>query len=110
MDRIQFQLDEHVPHAVAQALRRRGIDVVTTAEANLLGATDEQVLAHSLAAGRVLLTHDSDFLRLHKQQCPHAGIAYCQQGMRTIGQLVASLVLIYEVMQPTEMVGRVELL
>ncbi len=80
MDRIRFQLDEHVPNAVAQALRRRGIDVLTAAEAELLGAPDADYLARSHAAGRVLVTHDGDFLRLHRQQQAHAGIAYCEQG------------------------------
>ena len=110
MDKIRFQLDENVPHAVAQALRRRGIDVVTAAETGLLGVDDLQVLAHSHATGRVLVTHDSDLLRLHRERHEHAGIAYCQQGVRAIGQLVASLVLIHEILEPNEMLGRVEFL
>jgi predicted nuclease of predicted toxin-antitoxin system len=110
VDRIRFQFDEHVPHAVAEALRRRGIDVVTAGEAGLRGTPDAELLAHSHAAGRVLVTHDSDFLRLHREQHQHAGIAYCEQGARSIGQLVAGLVLIYEILEPGEMVGRVEFL
>jgi hypothetical protein len=35
---IRFHLDEHVDHAVADGLRRRGIAVTTTADADLLGA------------------------------------------------------------------------
>lgn len=110
MDRIRFQLDEHVPLAVGHALRIRGIDALTAAEAGLLGLADAEVLNRSSAAGRVLVTHDSDFLRLHGQRYHHAGIAYCQQGTRTIGQLVASLVLIYEALEADEMKGRVEFL
>jgi len=49
-------------------------------------------------------------LRLHHQQHAHAGIAYCEHGTRTIGQMVAGLVLIYEALEPGEMLGRVELL
>ncbi|MBI3979181.1 MAG: DUF5615 family PIN-like protein [Chloroflexi bacterium] len=109
MVRVRFQLDEHVPHAVAEALRRRGIDVLTAAEAGRLGAPDPELRAHASAAGRVLVTHDADFLRQH-QQHQHAGIAYCQQGARTIGELVAGLVLIYEVLESEEMVGRLEFL
>ena len=101
-------MDEHVPNAVALALRRRAVDVRTAEEAGLLGAPDEDYLAHSRAAGRVLVTHDSDFLRLHRQNQRHAGIAYSQQGTRTIGELVAGLVVIYEVLDSGEMVGQVE--
>jgi len=108
--RIRFQLDEHVPHAVAEALRRRGIDVSTTDQAGLLGAPDPELLSRARAERRVLVTHDSDFLRLHRQQCQHAGIAYCRQGTRTIGDLVATLLLIYELLEAEEMAGRVEFL
>jgi len=109
MARIGFHLDEHVPHTVAEALRRRGIDVLTAGEAGLLGMSDTEHLARALAAGRVFVTHDSDFLRLH-QQHPHAGIAYCAQGTRTIGQLVTGLVLIHELLTPAEMANQVEFL
>ncbi len=71
---IAFLLDEHVAHAVAQALRRRGIDAQTATEAGLLGATDAEVLAYAQRAGRIVVTHDDDFLRLHHRQ-PHAGMA-----------------------------------
>ena len=107
MDRIRFQLDEHLSNAVAQALRRRGIDVLTVAEAGLLGASDAELLARSHAAARVLVTQDSDFLRLHQQQ-RHSGIAYCAPSTRTIGQIVAGLVLIHEVLSPDDTVGQVE--
>ena len=34
---IRFHLDEHVAHAIAEGLRRRGVDVTTTTDAGLLG-------------------------------------------------------------------------
>jgi predicted nuclease of predicted toxin-antitoxin system len=64
---ITFLLDEHVAHAVALALRRRSVDVLTASTANLLGAPDDVYLAHAYATGRVLVTHDGDFLRLHRR-------------------------------------------
>jgi hypothetical protein len=41
--------------------------------------------------GRILVTHDADFLRFDAAGLPHAGIAYCAQGKRTIGYLVLEL-------------------
>src|SRR5205809_5854404 len=32
---MRFHLDEHLPHAIAEGLRRHGIDVTTTVEAGL---------------------------------------------------------------------------
>lgn len=69
-----FHLDEHIDHAVALGLRQRGIDVTTTTDAELLGASDEQQLEFARQSGCVLLTQDSDLLRLHQQGIHHAGI------------------------------------
>jgi predicted nuclease of predicted toxin-antitoxin system len=77
VNRISLLLDEQVSHAVAQALRRRAIDVLTAGEAGLLGAPDADYLASSRNTSQVLVTHDSDFLRLHQEQ-EHVGIAYCE--------------------------------
>lgn len=62
---VKYYLDEHVHPAVADGLRRRGIDVLTTKEAKLLGATDETLIRFALNEGRVIFTQDDDFLRLH---------------------------------------------
>lgn len=83
--------------------------MLTAGEAGLLGAADEEYLTRSGAEGRVVITCDRDFLRLHHQQ-PHAGIAYCEQGTRTVGQIVARLVPIHQVLEPAEMAERVEFL
>jgi predicted nuclease of predicted toxin-antitoxin system len=107
---IRFHLDENCHPAVADGLRRRGVDVTTTPETGLLRATDEQQAAHSFREGRVLFTQDRDFLRLHASGVPHAGIAYCEKDKKSIGALIQGLVLIWEVLEPQEMVNRVEFL
>jgi hypothetical protein len=58
----------------------------------------------------VILTRDADFLRLHAAGAPHAGVVYCPQQARTLGELIRLLVLIWEVLEPAEMCGRVEYL
>ena len=40
---VKFYMDEHVPPAVTRGLRMRGIDVLTTQEARMLGADDAPV-------------------------------------------------------------------
>jgi predicted nuclease of predicted toxin-antitoxin system len=85
---IRYHLDESVRNAVANGLAQRGIDVTTSADAGLIGATDAQQLAHALAETRVIVTHDDDFLRLHHHVAAHAGIAYCHQRNRTIGKII----------------------
>lgn len=108
--RIRFHFDENVPAPVADALKRRGVDVTTTHDSNLLQSKDEYQLLFAKEEGRILVTHDSDFLRLHDNGFPHAGIAYCQQGSRTIGEMIKSLLLILELMSLEEMENNVEYL
>src|SRR4051794_19202471 len=105
---IRFHLDEHCDHAIAHGLRRVGIDVTTAADAGLLHASDEEHVRFALAEGRVIFTKDDDYLSLDASQEPHAGIAYCHQQSRGIGEIIASLVLIWEVYDQEDMMGRVE--
>jgi predicted nuclease of predicted toxin-antitoxin system len=105
---IRFHLDEHCDPAIAAGLRHHGIDVTTTPEAGLIGATDEQQVAYVLPAGRVIYTNDRDYLRLHARSEPHAGIAYCHQQTRSIREIIDGLILIWKVYEPGEMANRVE--
>lgn len=106
--RIRFRFDEHVPHAVARALRRGGIDVETANDADAVSRPDADVLAACLTAGRVLVTYDHHFLQFHARGAPHAGIVYADQGSRSIGEVVDYLVLLADVYTPADMDGRVE--
>lgn len=107
---IRFHLDENVNLTIAQGLRQRGIDVITTPEAELIAATDEVQLAFALSQERVLFTQDADFLRLHQTGISHAGIVFCAQGSRSIGEMIRGLVLIWQLLEPEEMLNRVEFL
>jgi predicted nuclease of predicted toxin-antitoxin system len=107
---IRFHLDEHVPHAVANGVRRLGIDVTTSTDAKLLRATDAEQIAYGLAEQRVIFTEDDDFLALAASGVHHPGLAYCGQNTRSIGQIVRGLHLIWEVYEPDEMINRVAFL
>ena len=72
--KIRFYLDENVHHHVADGLRHRGIEVLTTPEAGHMSWDDDKHVAYALGEGYVIITQDSDFLRLHSQNVPHAGI------------------------------------
>jgi predicted nuclease of predicted toxin-antitoxin system len=89
-------------------LRDLGIDVVTAADAGLLGAEDIDVLAHALSTSRVIVTNDADFLRLNAAGHPHAAIVYFEQDSLSIGELIDVLELVHGAMSPEEMNGHVE--
>ncbi len=85
---IRFHLDENCHRGIAEALRRHGIDVSTTPEANLLGAPDEEQLRFAVGTGRTLFTLDKDFLKLAGQNTEHYGVIYCRQQTRSLGDII----------------------
>ena len=108
---IKFHLDENVSSAIAKGLRQKNIDVTTTDEVNLIGVSDEEQLFYTLNQKRVILTHDADFLRLHKRGLQHAGIVYCsQQKLKTIstGEIISFLEFVYQSMTIKTMANHLE--
>jgi predicted nuclease of predicted toxin-antitoxin system len=65
---IKLYLDEDVDPLLAPVLRERGIDCLSTREAQNLGHSDVQQLTFATNQGRVILTFNvKDFLRLAKE-------------------------------------------
>lgn len=108
-EKIRFYTDEHVPMAVVAGLRRREVDVLTTPEAGLLGASDEEHLAPAASQSRVIFTQDDDFIRLHGRGIKHAGIVYAHQ-QTPVGDIIRGLMLIYQVLDVSDMQNHVEFL
>jgi predicted nuclease of predicted toxin-antitoxin system len=107
---IKYHLDESVANAVATGLEHRGIDVTTSKAAGLIGASDLQQLDYAMKQGRVTVTHDDDFLRIHAAGAEHAGIVYVHQKRLTIGQTVLALLALHRNQSAESMAGRVEFL
>jgi len=103
---VRFHLDENMPLAVADGLRRRNVDVSTTPETALLGASDEQQLSHASRAGRVLVTRDADLLRLNAAGHEHGGIVFWTQ-RRGIGRLISALDLLRAERPAETLVGQI---
>lgn len=105
---MKFYLDEHIPKGVVEGLRRRDVDVLTVQEADRSGDSDEKQLAFAAREGRVLVTFDDDFLRLDAAGIPHTGVVFSQTGRYTVGELIESLMLIANVIEPNEMKNHIE--
>jgi predicted nuclease of predicted toxin-antitoxin system len=104
-DTITFYTDEQFPLSVVRALRERGVDILTTQEAHHRGAADEDQLRYAADLGRVFVSHDADFLRLHAGNYPHTGIIYVQQGTQ-VRIVIEELELIAGVITAREMIGQ----
>ena len=73
------------------------------------GATDEELLNHALSQGRVVLTQDADFLRLHAIGTSHSGIIYASQ-QTSVDKIIQGVMLIAEVLVVEEMIDHIEFL
>ena len=111
--KIRLYFDEDVDVALAVALRRRGIDVLTTQDAGNLGRRDEEQLAFATQEGRVFFTHNcGDFARLHTEMIRkgrfHAGVIISDQ--LPIGLLLRRLSGLCFQLTQEEMSNRLEFL
>ena len=91
---VRLYFDRHIMARLAIDLRSRGYDVLTTEEAGLDTASDEEQLAFATGESRAILTFNTrDFARLHTRWLAagqsHAGIVVSRQlGSREYGLLL----------------------
>ncbi|MEH2458017.1 DUF5615 family PIN-like protein [Nostoc sp.] len=71
----------------------------------MIGASDGEQLYFAMSESRVIFTHDDDFVIFHQGggMFMHAGIIYCAQNRHSIGEILRSLIVIWEVLEPEEM-------
>jgi predicted nuclease of predicted toxin-antitoxin system len=72
--------DENIHPEVIHFLRAAGLDVRSVAEQGNFGLSDTEVLQQATEAGRVVLTHDSDFGGIAHMGAKFVGIIYLRPG------------------------------
>jgi predicted nuclease of predicted toxin-antitoxin system len=107
VSRPRFYLDENVPVAVEAQLATHGVDVVSARTVAALGEPDPDHLRRAASLGRVLCTHDQDFLRLAAQGVEHAGIVFARVRTFGIGQWVRALLRLHQQAEADSLRGRV---
>ena len=76
---MKFYLDEDLSPKIADILRKKGVDALSTHEIGTLEASDLQQLEFAVKEGRCLVTRNRDdfvklTLRFFNDQRPHHGI------------------------------------
>ena len=56
-----FLADENIHPDIVAYLRQDGLDITSISEQGHFGLSDTNVLRQAFRAGRIVLTHDSDF-------------------------------------------------
>jgi hypothetical protein len=91
---LSAYVDENVKAAIVDGLRLRGIDLVTAQERGQRQTDDEILLESATLSERLLLTNDTDFLRIHAAWMAagkrRAGIVYWPQE-RTVGVAIVRI-------------------
>ena len=103
---LKFYTDTHIAKAVATQLRSRGIDIIRCEEVGMATASDAGHLEYATGEGRVMVSQDDDFVRLHAQWQQggkvHAGIILLPkhlQGEAQISYAVRELLTYYEMIE-----------
>jgi hypothetical protein len=108
---IKYYMDVHVPAAITEGLRRRGLDVLTSQEDGTREADDEDLLTRATDLGRTLVSQDQDLLRIASawQQAGRAfsGVVFSPQQGTSIGRCVEDLELLATCCTPGEILNRV---
>lgn len=95
---VALYMDEHIPSAITEGLKRRGVDVITVQADGMEGSDDAVVLERATTLRRIVFTRDEDFLAiaadLQRRGRHFAGVVYAHQLRESVGRCVADLELI----------------
>lgn len=114
MASLRLYMDEDASeHAVILGLRARGVDLLSTAEANRLGTSDADQLGFAAAEGRAIYTFNArDFARLHREYLEqgrsHAGIIVIPEQRYSIGEKIRRLAALVHSVTAQSMIDHIE--
>lgn len=88
---IGLYMDVHIPRAITNGLRLRGVDVLTAQDDNTITLKDSALLDRATELGRLLYSQDDDLLvearsRLTKN-IKFSGVVYSHQLKSLIGNV-----------------------
>jgi hypothetical protein len=109
---VALYMDVHVPRAISEQLRRRGVDVLTADEDGSTLAEDASLLTRCQQLHRLLFTQDIRFKALaerwQRDGRPFSGLVFGHQLGGTIGQYVRDLELIAKATDSADWMNVVE--
>jgi hypothetical protein len=116
VSRLRLYFDEDsLRHALVNALRAQGADVLTANEAGMIQKPDEDHLRYATSLGRSLFSYNvSDFYRLHSEFLStseeHAGLILSQQQRYNLGEQMRRILRIIAARSAEDMRNRLEFL
>jgi len=111
---LAYYMDHHVPKAITNGLRLRGVDGLTAYEDCANEFDDPELLDRASMLKRVLFTQDDDLLREANKRLrkgiPFYGVIYAHQLQAPIGIRIRDLEIIARVGEPEDIVNKIQFL
>lgn len=107
-------MDQHIPRAITEGLRLRGVDVITAFEDKADKMEDAELLDRASKLGRVLFTQDNDLLSegamRQEKGIPFNGVVYAHQMRVSIGTCIHDLEIIAKAGEAEDLLNKIQFL
>jgi hypothetical protein len=104
---IKFYMDVHIPKAITNGLRQRGVDVLTAQEDGSRRLPDVTLLERATQLDRILVSADEDFAIIaadwQRRGIFFAGVVRLTQDLANVGRYVHDLELLATAMDASEL-------
>ncbi|ODS30038.1 MAG: hypothetical protein SCARUB_04856 [Candidatus Scalindua rubra] len=111
---LTLYMNQHVPRAITDGIRLRGVDVITAYEDGASDMSDSELLDRAGELGRVLFTQDDDLIREAAQRQRKGsffnGVIYAHQLHVSIGACIRDLEIIAKAGEPEDLESSVQIL
>jgi len=108
---VRLYMDVHIPLAITEGLRRRGIDVLTAQQDGATRLEDDWLLQRATTLDRVLFSQDEDLLTIaaacQAENIDFPGLIYAHQLGPGIGAIVEDLELLCACTEAREIRNRI---
>ena len=108
---LDLYMDVHVPISVTSALRRKGLNILTSQDDGTGTLDDESLLARATELDRALFSQDQDFLHIaaewQRTGRSFVGLLFAAQQVVSLGRLADDLELFLTCCEPEETRNRV---
>ena len=109
---IGLYMDVHIPRAIINGLRLRGVDVLTAQEDETITLPDSALLDRATELGRLLYSQDDDLLvEAHSrltENIEFSGVVYSHQLKSPIGKCIEDLEIIAKSFDANETANLIE--
>lgn len=108
---VALYMDVHIPRAITNGLRLRGVDVLTAQEDKTTTLDDSSLLDRATELKRPLYSQDDDLLseahfRINKE-VPFAGVIYSHQLHSPIGRCIDDLEIIAKASDSADTINQI---